>query len=161
MKLCFDSIEEVREFIGNLKGTRGGKGAKDGDNETGAVTGAAPGPIQPPTQFAPQPAGTPGAPQFAPPPGAGAFPAGPAAGAAQVGGGDHAAIALAQRIGTRLDAAIASGQPAEQARAWVASQIAAATNNAAASGWTLDQVKAALVTVPLPALESIAKLMNA
>lgn len=150
MKLCFDSIEEVKEFVGSLKGTRGGKADK---SETETATGSAPAPMQPPaggaapmetTTFAPPS----GAPQggF---PGAGAtsFPTGPAPEIA----------ALVQRISTRLDAAISGGQPAEAARAWLASQCGPEAANA-----TLDQIKSTfLAKLSQPVLENIAKLMAA
>ncbi len=82
MRLSFDSIEEIKEFVKQLKGTRGGKGDKDDDAGTtqqqAAPTGqAAPAPIMPPQGAQ---AGFPGGAQgFAPPAAgagtAGAFPA--------------------------------------------------------------------------------------
>ena len=36
MKLCFDSIDEVKDFVTQLKGTRGGQGKNDGEEIAGA-----------------------------------------------------------------------------------------------------------------------------
>ena len=151
MKLCFDSIEEVQAFVKQLKGSRGGKGAKDDTEEGIPATGQAPAPMMPPQpNFAPQPGG----PQFAPPAPA-AAPAGafPAAGAPAV---DPAVANLVQRINVRLDAALASGQPAEQALGWLRSQI-----GPTAAAYTMDQCKAAMASLPVPTLTNMAALMNA
>ncbi len=77
MKLEFESIEEVKEFVTKLKGTRGGKNSGDTDDAP-AATGQAPAPLMPPQGG---PAGFPGAGGFAAP-GPGAAPAG--AGAAHL-----------------------------------------------------------------------------
>lgn len=139
----------VKDYVSKLKGTRGGKGDKD-DGEAAAVT--APAPMMPPTapNFAPQPGG----PQFAPPaPAAAPGGAFPAAGAPSV---DPAAANLVQRITTRLDAALASGQPQEQALGWLRSQI-----GPTAAAYTMDQCKAAMASLPVPTLTNMAALMNA
>jgi hypothetical protein len=151
MKLEFESIEEVKEFVTKLKGTRGGKADKE-DEAAGA--GNAPAPLAPPAggQFAPG-AG------FAPP-AAGATPgvAGPFAAAAPVVAPE--VLALVTRINTRIDGAVASGQPMEQMIAWFRGECAKAGVDA--NSYTMDQIKAvALPKMPVPALEGIAKLMNA
>lgn len=147
MKLCFDSIEEVKEFVGNLKGTRNKKGEEDG-----TPTGQAPAPLQPPQTNA--------GPSFAPggyvPPGAGAVPGGafPAAGAPAP---DPAVTALVNRISTRIDSAIQTGQPADQVLAWFRGQCGAEAANA-----DMNAIKTVfLPKAPMPTLENIAKLMNA
>lgn len=148
MELKFSSIEEVQEFVKRLKGTRGGKAGAD-ETET------APAPLAPPTTPAPASQGfNPGG--FAPPaagaaPQAVAFPA-PAAPAVapEVQG-------LVGRIVTKLDGAIASGQPADQVLGWFRSQCGAEAANA-----DLAQIKTVfLPKLTVPALENIAKLMNA
>lgn len=149
MRLSFDSIDEVKEFVKSLKGTRGGKG---GDADEGAATGQAPAPLAPPTG---QAAGFPGA-GFAPQ-GAGA---GLAAGAFLATGATGLApevLALVTRITTRIDGAIASGQPADQVLAWFRGQC-----GPEAAGATMDQIKQVfLPKAAMPTLENIAKLMNA
>lgn len=152
MRLSFDSIEEVKEFVGNLKGTRG----KKGETDDAPVTGNAPAPLQPPnagTQVGFNPGATAG---FAPSVGG----AGPAAGAFPAAGAPVLApeiAALVQRINTRIDGAIASGQPADQVLAWFKSQCGPEAANA-----TMDQIKG--VFLPKMAqlgLENVAKLMAA
>jgi hypothetical protein len=142
MKLCFDSIEEVKLFVAALKGTRG----KKGEEESGdAAVHQAPAPLMPP-QAAPQAFQAAAAPQFSPP---AAFPIGP--------GTDPAVMALVGRINTRIDGAIASGQPADQVLTWFRGQCGAEAGNA-----TMDQIKANfLPKLSMAALENIAKLMNA
>lgn len=146
MELKFFSIDEVREFVKGLKGTRGGKA---GDDEATA----APAPIMPPQG---QSGGFPGASGFAPP-GAGAGPQGggfPAAGAI---GPAPEVLALVQRIVAKIDGSVASGQPAEVVLTWFRGQCGPEAANA-----TLDQIKQiALPRMSVPALEAIAKLMNA
>ena len=154
MKLCFDSIEEVKEFVASLKGTRGKKGEAD----EGAAPGNAPAPLQPPAGGVAQgfnPGGM-ATTQFAPPVG----------GVAQAGGAFPAAAAptvapeiaaLVQRIIVKLDAAIASGQPADAALNWLKSQCGPDTAN-----YTMDQIKQqALPKLAQPVLENMAKLMAA
>ena len=142
MKLCFDSIEEVKAFVGSLKGTRG----KKGDDDEPATT-QAPAPLQPPGQqqqpFNPAPAPA----AFQPP--QGGFPGAPA--------GDPAVANLVQRITARIDSAIASGQPADAVLNWFRGQC-----GAEAAGATMDQIKTVfLPKLAVPGLENIAKLMNA
>lgn len=151
MKLEFDSIEEVKEFVTKLKGTRGGK-ATDADDAPAAGT-TAPAPAQPP-------AGGPG-PTFSPGPAPGAFGGAPAGGAfpgpAAPTGPSPEVLALVQRISARIDGAIASGQPADAARTWLAGQC-----GPEAANYTMDQLKTvALPKAAMPVLENIAKLMNA
>lgn len=139
MKLCFDSIEEVKDFVGSLKGTRG----KKGDDAEPQAANQAPAPLQPPAQQ--QPAFNPPA-QVAGFPGAGAAP-----------GTDPAVHALVERIVKRIDGAIASGQPADAVLTWFRGQCGAEAANA-----TMDQIKQSfLPKLAAPALENIAKLMNA
>lgn len=153
MRLSFDSIEEVKEFVKGLKGTRGGKA----DADDAPATGQAPAPLQPPV--------TGPAAGF---PGAGGFAA-PAAGAAPAGGGPFAAVAtgpapevlaLVARIVAKIDAAVGSGQPADTALAWFRSECGKAGIDA--SSYNMDQIKQfALPKMAAPMLEQIAKLMNA
>lgn len=146
--------ERIKDYMSKIKGSRGPKGG-DGD---GAQTQqqTAPAPMQPPAMpgapamqgfnpgaFAPQaPAAAPG----------GAFPAA----AAPAPGPAPEVLAIVQRIVARLDGALASGQPMDQAVAWFRNQI-----GPAAANYTLDQCKAALVNCAMPTLENIAKMMNA
>lgn len=145
MKLCFDSIEEVKLFVGNLKGTRGKKGEND-DGELIPPQQQAPAPIMPPqgqpAAFQPQ-----AAPAFTPP--QPAFPSAPAA--------DPAIAGLVNRIVARIDGAIAGGQPADAVLTWFRGQC-----GAEAAGATMDQIKQVfLPKLAMPTLENIAKLMNA
>ncbi len=154
MKLCFDSIEEVKEFVGNLKGTRGGR---KGEPDEAGEGKSAPAPMLPPTGTGGQ-AGFPGAGStgFAP----------PAGGATQAGAGPFApgapavapeVAALVTRISTRIEGAVASGQPADAVLQWFRGQCGAEAANA-----TIEQIKTVfLPKLALPALENIAKLMNA
>lgn len=154
MKLCFDSIEEVKAFVGELKGTRGKRGEKGEDDAPG--TQAAPAPLSPPVA-SPQ-AGFPGA-------GATGF-APPAGGAAQAGGAFPAAAApalapevqsLVTRINTRIDGAVAGGQPTDAVLQWFRGQCGPEAASA-----TMDQIKGVfLPKMAVPVLENIAKLMNA
>ena len=149
MKLCFDSIEEVKEFVGSLKGTRGkGKGDADDGSAAGQTTHA-PAPIMPPVGGAPA--------QFAPP--AAGFAA-PNPFGAQQGGMPSVApevAALVARINAKIDGALASGQPQDAALAWFRGQCG--PEAAAAS---MDQIKTVfLPRLTPPALENIAKLMGA
>lgn len=147
MKLCFDSIAEVKDFVASLKGTRGKKGENDdGELIPGNPTQQAPAPLQPPAQQQPAAFQPQAAPAFTPPQG---FPGAPAA--------DPAAAALVARIVTRIDGAIASGQPADAVLTWFRGQCGAEAANA-----TMDQVKQVfLPKLAMPTLENIAKLMNA
>ena len=95
MKLCFDSIEEVKAFVAALKGTRGGKKGDDDD----ALPGQAPAPLAPP---APAQSFNP-----APPPARSAAgkPVPPPQSIV-----DPVVTGLVQRIVARIDGAIASSQ---------------------------------------------------
>lgn len=169
MKLCFDSIDEVKDFISNLKTARKGKNAGNEDEGGEATTtttapvntapvtgpamtatsGGAPAPLQPPTDSGPM--GGPAA--F---PGASGFPGGPAPTAAPTGPSPEVA-ALVTRIVPRIDAALASGQPAEAVTAWFRGQCGPEAANA-----TLDQIKQVfLAKLTVPQLDNIAKLVNA
>jgi hypothetical protein len=142
---------QVKDYASKIKGSRGGKGDKDEDAGTQQATNVPP-PAQPPVQqFQPgSPAmGFPGAP---PAPGAAPGPGFPAPAA----GPSPEVAALAQRIGTRLDGAIASGQPADAALTWLRGQLGAEAANA-----DMNQCKTLLLKAPQPVLENIAKLMNA
>lgn len=142
--------EQAKDYVSKLKGTRGGKNTGEGDS---TQAGQAPTPLQPP------PGGPAG---FSP--GAGFAPQ--AGGATQMGGAFLAAgatgpapevLALIHRINTRLDGAVASGQPAEAARSWLASQCGPDTAN-----FTLEQIKTTVLPrMSAPTLEQIAKLMAA
>jgi len=161
MKLCFDSVEELRAFVKDeLKGGRGrGKGKDDGDDtDTGGATvgstGSAPQPLQPPAGGAP---------------GAGPFGtttqtagAGPFGGGAPTGGpvADPAVVALVQRINAKTNDAIKSGQPADKVLEWFRGECGKVDPQASAA--TLEQIQAVyLAKLPVPALEGIAKLMAA
>lgn len=152
MKLEFESIEEVKEFVTKLKGTRGGKA---GDKDDEAQAGAAPAPLAPPITGAT--AFNPGG--FAPPVGGAGQPGGafPAAGAAVLA---PEVQALVNRVVVRIDGAIASGQPADQVLAWFRNECA--KGGVDATNATMDQIKAVLLSkLSVPSLENIAKLMNA
>lgn len=142
MKLEFSSIEEMKEFVAQLKGTRGKKG--DDEAPAGASTGSAPQPLMPPG----------GAVGFTPPGGApqqGGFPGG------NPFGGDPAVSMLVTRINTALDSAIAKGQPADQALNWFRLRCGPEAATA-----TMDQIKAVfLPRLTVPMLEETAKLMGA
>lgn len=151
MELRFSSIEEVQEFVKRLKGTRGGKGDKD---EGDAIdVNKAPPPLAPPQTGAVQgfqPGGF--APQVA---GAGPAAAGPFA-AAAIGPAPEV-LALVNRINVRLDAALMAGQPTEQALDWFRKQC-----GPEAAAATMEQIKTVfLAKLSVPALENIAKQMNA
>lgn len=149
MKLEFDSIEEVKDFVTKLKGTRGGKADKDGPDEV-----QAPEPLKPPTTATFNPGNG-----FAPPAGgAGPGAAGPFAATAPAVAPE--VQALVTRIGTRIDGAIASGQPADQVLAWFRGELQ--KSGIDATNATMDQIKSVLlVKMPEPALKNIAALMNA
>lgn len=163
MKLCFDSIEEVKEFVTQLKGTRGGKGKDkdEGGDEAPATNVAqptavnqAPQPLQPPAAgegFPGTGGPAPGAAGFTPPGGASPFPAASAPVLVPEIAG------LVNRISTRIDSAISGGQPAETVLAWFKGQCGPEAANA-----TMDQIKTVfLPKAAQPTLENIAKLMNA
>jgi hypothetical protein len=149
MELTFSSIEEVKEFVKQLKGTRG---PKDKDDEPAAQT-LAPLPLQPPAAGH---AGFPGSAGFAPPvAGAGQAAAGPFAAAAPVVAPE--VLALVNRIVVRADGAVASGQSVDSMVTWFRGQCGPEAAQA-----TMDQIKQVfLPKLSLPALENIAKLMAA
>lgn len=156
MRLSFDSIDEVREFVKSLKGTRGGK---DKDDEGAAVgnlgtpQGLAPPPAQPPTSN-PAPSFTPGAAPggaFTP----GAAPAAPPTMSAIVG-----------RIIAQVDKLIAGqvpgqgAQPAEAVLQWMRNQVA--PHDASAAGATMDQMKQVYLNkLPEAALNEMARQIAA
>lgn len=151
MRLSFDSIEEVKEFVTQLKGTRGKKGDVD---EGVAAQGSAPAPLAPPTGT--QPGFNPGATTgFAPlAGGAATLGAFPAAGAPTVA---PEVVALVNRIKAVVDSAVAKGQPVDQMLGWFRGQC-----GPEAASYTMDQIKdVALPKMAVPALEQMAKLMNA
>lgn len=157
MKLCFDTVEELRAFVkDDLKAKRGAKG--DTADEGVAATGSAPPPLLP-VGGAVQgfnPNATQG---FAPPVG-GAAPMGGAFPAAAAPTVAPEILALVQRITTKLDAALAGGQSADQALAWFRGECQ--KGGIDASNYTLDQVKQnALPKLGQAILEGIAKLMAA
>lgn len=158
MRLSFDTIEEVREFVKGLKTSRT-KGDADEGTQAGAATGQqAPAPIMPQTNGAFPGPGTMQTAGFAAP-GPGAGPAGggfPAAGA-QLGPAPEV-VALVNRIVTRMDAAVAKGETnVDQMLVWFRGQCGAEAANA-----TLDQIKGIfLPRLTVPALDGIAKLTGA
>jgi hypothetical protein len=163
MKLCFDTVEELRSFVKeDLKAKRTGRGEADD-----APAGSAPAPLQPPAGSAPAPLQPPagGAMSGFPTGGAPAGFAAPGAGAGPAGGGfpaaaapDPTVAALVQRIVTRVEAAVSSGATKpEDMITWFRGQCGP---EAASATW--DQIKAnflpKLTTVQL---DGIAKMMNA
>ena len=159
MRLSFDTIEEVKEFVKGLKGTRGGK--DKADEPAGNLQGL-PAPLQPPVGG---PAGVfpgPGAQVGFAAPGPGAGPAGggfPAPGAT---GPAPEILALVQRIAARIDTSIAPppnglGQPHDNVLGWFRQQCGPETAN-----YTLDQIKqSALPRLTVAQLDGIAKLIAA
>ncbi len=146
MKLEFDSIDEVKAFYAQLKGTRGKKGDDDAP-ETSQTTVQVPAPLQPPVTHAPfNPQQATG---FTAPAASG-FPGAPVV--------DPAVQGLVDRIVTRADTLLKSGQGnAEQMLTWFRSQCGPEAAQA-----TMDQIK----TVFLPKasttlLDQIAKLTGA
>lgn len=136
MRLSFDSVEEVRNFVKEeLKGAR--RGGKD-DNE--ADTGnKAPAPLAPPIGQTFNPGGAPAA----------FNPSGSAV--------PPEVTALVNRIIVRIDGALASGQPAQAMLDWFRGQCGPEAAQA-----TMDQIKQVLLPkAAVPTLENIAKLMNA
>jgi hypothetical protein len=140
----FDSEEE---FKARIKNPRKGGGTDDGD-QTGGQGTQAPAPLAPPqTQ---QPFNPAAPPTFTPPQG---FPSATAIGPVV----DPVVAGLVQRIATRIDSALASGQPADSVLTWFRGQC-----GAEAAAATMDQIKTVfLPKLAVPGLENIAKLMNA
>lgn len=132
---------QIKDYVKGLKGTRGGKGDAADEGAGTQVTGqTAPAPLQPL-----QGTFNPGA------GGAAAFNPG-------FGSVDPAVLALVQRIATRIDGLISSGQqPADSIVTWFRSQL-----GAEAAGATLDQIKQTfLPKASTVALENITKLIGA
>lgn len=148
MKLCFDSIEEVQDFVKRLKGTRGGKDKDDGEG----TAGQAPAPLTPPQGPAPSfnPIGT----QFAPPVGG----AGPTGGGFPVAAAiDPQVAALVHRISTRTNDLVKGGQDAVAMLTWFRSQCGPEAANA-----TMEQIQTVfLPRSSVPTLEQLAKLTGA
>jgi hypothetical protein len=144
MQITFNSLDEVKEFVKSLKGTRG-KGASD------EADGQAPAPIMPPAATAPSS----GFVQHGNP-----FPAHGAISSISLPNtatSDPAVNGLVQRIVGKLDASLANGQPTEPALNWFRSQCG---NEAAAA--SMDQIKTIfLPRMAVPALENIVKLIGA
>jgi hypothetical protein len=138
MQITFNSLDEVKEFVKSLKGTRGPKGSNDeSDMQT-------PAPIMPPAATAHQ---------FAPSPSQGFGHSNPFS----AHGADPAVNGLVQRIVTKIDGSLANGQPTEPALSWFRSQCGSEAALA-----TMDQIKTVfLPRMAMPALENIAKLVGA
>lgn len=151
MKLTFDSIEEVKEFVISLKGTRGGKKGDDTDE----VKGNAPAPIQPPANQTLNTPGFLGSGGFAPPAGgatqaAAGFPAAAAPNSVQEA---HPHVA---RIIAGIEKSLQGGTDVNNMLSWFRNQCGAEAANA-----TLDQIKAVFIPKQSPAtLEHIVKLMG-
>jgi hypothetical protein len=162
MRLEFESIDEVKAFYAQLKGTRGKKG--DDADEAPQTTVQVPAPIQPPTGgFNPNPAQG-----FNPNPAQGFTPPQTTTQASPFGGGapaiDPAVQGLVDRIVQRTDSLLKAGQGnAEQMLTWFRGQCGPEAASA-----TMEQIKA--VFLPrLPrgpeaqsgSLEYVAKLTGA
>ena len=156
MRLSFDTIEEVKEFVKSLKTSRT-KGDKE-EGDAGTV-GSSPQPLAPPTGG--PTAGFPGPATFAAP-GAGAGPAGSGFPAVNATGPAPEVLALVQRITARIDVSIAAppnglGQPHDNVLAWFRQQCGPET-----AQYTLDQIKqSALPRLTVAQLDGIAKLIAA
>lgn len=154
-KFTFDSVQEVRDFVKNdLKGARGAKLADDATDQSNP--GQAPAPIMPPTGGM-QAGGFPGT-GFAPQAGgAGPMGAGFPALGAQTGPSPEI-VALVSRIVTKCEAAVNSGvAKVDDMLGWFRSQCGPGSEQA-----TWDQIKTiSLPRLTMPALENIAKAMNA
>lgn len=148
MELKFFSIEEVKEFVASLKGTRGGKKGDDAEE----VKGNAPPPLPPPAH---QTQGFPGSGGFVPPAGGatqtgGAFPAAAAPNSAPEA---HPHVA---RIIAGIEKSLQGGTDVNNMLNWFRSQCGAEAANA-----TLDQIKTVFIPKQSPAvLENIVKLMG-
>lgn len=142
-QFTFNSIDEVKEFVKSLKGTRGGKGDTDD-----APAGTSPAPAMPPTG---------GAPAFQPPGATAGFGASPAP--SPFGGPQPApeVAALVQRIVTKTDSILAGGSDPVAALKWFRDQLGPEAATA-----SLDQIKTVfLPKMTVPALENFAKLVGA
>lgn len=152
MRLSFDTIDEVKDFVKQLKGTRGGKDKDEGD------AGNAPIPLTPPAGGA-QPFNPAGSAAFAPPAGgAGPAGAGPfAAGAPSI----HPDVqAIVGKINLRIDATAAEGRWNDQALTWFRSEcVKGGVAEAAAA--TVEQIKGqCLYKLQMPQLAQIAQFMG-
>jgi hypothetical protein len=144
MKIEFNSVEEVKEFVAQLKGTRGKKGDGDGEANPGPQ---APAPVMPPGG-APTFQGA-GATQGFTPPAASPFP--------PPTGSDAHVTALVQRISVGIDTQLARGSDPNSALTWFRQQC-----GPEATAATMDQIKTVfLPRLLMPALENIAKLTGA
>lgn len=142
MKLSFDSIEEVKDFVKGLKNPRGGKGGDADDAGQQSGTNNNPPPLlNPPTGSAFNPG---------------------ASGAFNPGAGNAFSAPVVSpevtRIITCIDALISSGQqPADAILTWFRGQCGAEAASA-----TLDQIKTVfLPKASPPTLENIVKLIGA
>lgn len=158
MRLSFDTIDEVKDFVKQLKGGRRVKG----DTDDGDDTGAAAGNLGTAQGLAPPLAMPPGnqTASFAPPTGgAGAFtPAG--------GPPPNTMQAIVARITAQVDKLIGgqvpgqAAQPADAVLQWLRGQIA--PHDASAANATMDQVKQVyLGKLPENALNEMARLIGA
>jgi len=146
MKLEFDSIDEVKAFYAQLKGTRGKKG-DDADEAPVATTVQVPAPMTVPTSFLP--AG------FAPP-AAGAAPTAQAFPAPVATGPAPEVLALVAKIVTKLDASLAAGNSPDAALNWFRTQCGPEAAQA-----TMDQIKTHfLPRMAQQPLEFVAKQMG-
>jgi hypothetical protein len=147
MKLEFDSIEEVKVFVAELKGKRGPKDKGDDDTPPhGAAAVNVPAPMQVPTT------------QFNPP-NTSTSNSQPAWQVSQAAGPAPEVTATVGKIAAKLDATLAAGSPLEPALAWFRGELA--KNGHDASAATMDQIKSHfLPKLTMPALEGIAKLMG-
>jgi hypothetical protein len=147
MKLEFSSVEEVKEFVAQLKGSQGRRGAK-GDAEEGASTNQTPAPVMPPA---------------APSTGFGSAPSQfssgfPGAGAGHAPASSPEVTELVRRVNAKIDGAVASGQPTDAVLGWFRQRCEGVGGAAA----TLDQIKAVyLPKLSIAHLEETAKLMGA
>lgn len=139
MRLSFDSVEEVRNFVKEeLKGARRG-GKDDNDGSTGGLPSNPATPLAPPVGQTFNPSGAPAA----------FNPSGSAV--------PPEVTALVNRIIVRIEGALASGQPAQAMLDWFRGQCGPEAAQA-----TMDQIKQVLLPkAAVPTLENIAKLMNA
>jgi hypothetical protein len=152
----FDSLEEFEAFRTSGKKTRSGKRGEEGDDAP--TTGSAPTPLMPPAGGVPGGALAPGQTQMLAP-GVSGFSPGNLGGVFPAAGAQIApeVAALVQRIIVKLDSAIASGQPADQALMWFRNQC-----GPDAANYTMDQIKQhGLPKLQQTQLDAIAKMMNA
>jgi hypothetical protein len=112
MRLCFDSIDEVKAFVAQLKGTRGSGKKGDSDDGDAGTPGAQP------AATGQQATGFSGASGFAPPaPSANPASGFPAAAAAQT------VHPLAKSIIERAEASLKGGSPVDSIVGWFKTQF--------------------------------------